>query len=61
VCVSSIGLAMGSVAHAYGLAVTGTMTVTTCMAFIVMRKLWKWSMPMALLFLVPFLALDILE
>jgi KUP system potassium uptake protein len=48
-----------ALAHAYGLAVTGTMIVTTCMAFIVMRKLWKWSMPMALLFMVPFLTLDI--
>jgi len=48
-----------ALAHAYGLAVTGTMIVTTCMAFIVMRRLWKWSLPMALCFLVPFLTLDV--
>ncbi|WP_425996453.1 potassium transporter Kup [Caulobacter sp. DWR1-3-2b1] len=48
-----------ALAHAYGLAVTGTMIVTTCMAFIVMRRLWNWSLPMALCFLVPFLTLDI--
>jgi KUP system potassium uptake protein len=48
-----------ALAHAYGLAVTGTMVVTTCMAFIVMRRMWKWSLPMALCFLVPFLALDL--
>jgi KUP system potassium uptake protein len=48
-----------ALAHAYGLAVTGTMCVTTCMAFIVMRKLWNWSLPVALCFLVPFFALDL--
>jgi len=48
-----------ALAHAYGLAVTGTMIVTTCMAFIVMRRLWKWSLPQALCFLVPFLTLDV--
>ena len=48
-----------ALAHAYGLAVTGTMVVTTCMAFIVMRKLWNWSMPVALCFMVPFMTLDL--
>ncbi len=48
-----------ALAHAYGLAVTGTMIVTTCMAFIVMRRLWKWSLPQALCFLIPFLTLDV--
>lgn len=48
-----------ALAHAYGLAVTGTMIVTTCMAFIVMRRLWNWSLPQALCFLVPFLTLDV--
>jgi KUP system potassium uptake protein len=48
-----------ALAHAYGLAVTGTMVVTTCMAFIVMRRLWNWSLPVALCFLIPFLALDL--
>ena len=36
---SSSGLAA-----AYGIAVSGTMVVTAIMAFIVMRKLWKWSL-----------------
>ncbi|HJV42547.1 potassium transporter Kup [Caulobacter sp.] len=48
-----------ALAHAYGLAVTGTMVVTTCMAFIVMRRLWNWSLPVALCFLVPFMVLDL--
>ncbi|MEH0195202.1 potassium transporter Kup [Caulobacter sp. CCNWLY153] len=48
-----------AMAHAYGLAVTGTMVVTTTMAFIVMRQLWKWQLPAALAFLIPFMALDL--
>ncbi|PIC02169.1 potassium transporter Kup [Caulobacter sp. X] len=48
-----------ALAHAYGLAVTGTMVVTTCMAFIVMRRLWNWSLPASLCFLIPFMALDL--
>jgi KUP system potassium uptake protein len=47
-----------ALAHAYGLAVTGTMAVTTIMAFIVMRHLWKWSLPASLAFLIPFMMLD---
>jgi KUP system potassium uptake protein len=32
-----------ALSHAYGLAVTGTMVVTTTLAFIVVRRLWKWG------------------
>lgn len=45
-------------AAAYGIAVTGTMVVTTCLAFIVVWKLWNWKLPAAILFILPFLALD---
>lgn len=45
-------------AAAYGIAVTGTMVVTTCLAFIVVWKLWKWKLPFAAAFILPFLALD---
>lgn len=48
-----------SLAVAYGIAVTGTMVVTTCLAFVVITKLWKWSVPKALLLIAPLLALDI--
>jgi|SRR5215217_644152 len=48
-----------ALAHAYGLAVSGTMVVTTIMAFIVMRRLWKWNLPTALAFLIPFITLDL--
>ena len=48
-----------NLAHAYGLAVTGTMVVTTSLAFIVVRWLWKWSLWTSLLFIAPFMALDV--
>ena len=49
-----------AMAAAYGIAVTGTMVVTTCLAYIVVRHRWRWPRPYALLLIVPFLALDLL-
>ena len=46
-------------ATAYGIAVTGTMVVTTMLAFVVVWKMWKWSLPGTLLLIVPLLALDL--
>jgi KUP system potassium uptake protein len=37
-----------NLAAAYGIAVTGTMLITTFLAFIVARYNWKWSLPAAL-------------
>lgn len=48
-----------SMAAAYGIAVTGTMVVTTCLAFIVLWKLWGWKPLLAALFIAPFLLLDV--
>jgi KUP system potassium uptake protein len=48
-----------ALAHAYGLAVTGTMIVTTCMAFIVARYMWKWSLPLVIAFIGPLFLLDV--
>ncbi|MBP2159946.1 MULTISPECIES: potassium transporter Kup [Asticcacaulis] len=48
-----------ALAHAYGLAVTGTMVVTTMMATVVMRQMWKWSWPAVLAFVIPFMILDL--
>jgi KUP system potassium uptake protein len=48
-----------SMAVAYGIAVTGTMVMTTCLAYIVLTTHWQWSMPKALLLIVPLLALDL--
>ncbi|WP_140984277.1 potassium transporter Kup [Asticcacaulis tiandongensis] len=47
-----------ALAHAYGLAVCGTMAVTTLMAVIVMRQMWKWNWAKVLAFMIPFLLLD---
>jgi KUP system potassium uptake protein len=46
-------------AAAYGIAVTGTMLVTTMLAFVVVWKLWKWSLASTLAIIVPLLALDL--
>jgi KUP system potassium uptake protein len=48
-----------SMAAAYGIAVTGTMVITTCLAFVVLWKLWKWRPALAMAFIAPFLALDL--
>jgi KUP system potassium uptake protein len=48
----------GALASAYGIAVTGTMVVTTSLAFIVVWKAWRWPLPLAALFIAPFLLVD---
>ena len=49
-----------AMAAAYGIAVTGTMVVTTCLAYIVVRHIWNWGRPAALALTMPFLALDLI-
>ena len=49
-----------AMAAAYGIAVTGTMVVTTCLAYLVARHRWNWSRPLALAVIVPFLTLDLI-
>ena len=34
-----------NLAAAYGIAVTGTMSITTILALVVARRLWRWSLP----------------
>ncbi len=48
-----------NLAAAYGIAVTGTMVITTILAFIVVRSVWKWSLPFSLLVAGGFLAVDL--
>ena len=48
-----------AMAAAYGIAVTGTMVVTTCLAFIIAWKFWKWEPVWTVLLIAPFLALDL--
>lgn len=61
-CVVVLVLAFGSSANlatAYGIAVTGEMLVTTILAFVVYRYLWKWSVPLALAMLAPLAVIEI--
>jgi len=51
---SSSGLAA-----AYGIAVTGTMAITTYLFYLVCRRRWGYSQPRALALLVPFLGIDL--
>ncbi|HEX5829943.1 MAG TPA: KUP/HAK/KT family potassium transporter, partial [Gemmatimonadaceae bacterium] len=44
---------------AYGVAVTGTMAVTTVLFYVVTRTHWGWSRPKSLAFLIFFLAIDL--
>ena len=47
-----------NLASAYGIAVTGTMIVTSALAFVVLWKSWKWPLPLAALTIAPFLAVE---
>jgi len=49
-----------AMAAAYGIAVTGTMVVTTCLAYIVVRHRWNWKRPTAIAVILPFLTLDLI-
>lgn len=48
-----------AMAAAYGIAVTGTMVVTTCLSFIIAWKFWQWNPVKTALLVAPFLSLDL--
>jgi KUP system potassium uptake protein len=48
-----------ALASAYGIAVTGTMVVTTALAFVVVWKSWKWPLWAAASLVAGFLAIDV--
>ena len=48
-----------ALAGAYGIAVSGTMAVTTLLAFAVLWKRWQWNPWLAGLLLLPFLLVDL--
>ncbi|HWF00638.1 MAG TPA: KUP/HAK/KT family potassium transporter, partial [Caulobacteraceae bacterium] len=48
-----------ALADAYGFAVTGTMSVTTALAAVVVRRLWKWSLWRTALVVTPLLTVDL--
>jgi KUP system potassium uptake protein len=49
----------GSLATAYGIAVTGTMVITALLAFVVLWKVWRWNPIAAGLLIAPFLLIDL--
>jgi len=62
--ICTIGLVVGfkkstNLAAAYGIAVTATMVITTMLAFVVERKLWRWSLGLAAAFSTMFLLVDL--
>jgi KUP system potassium uptake protein len=46
-------------AAAYGIAVSGTMAITTVLAFVVVRSLWQWSWPRTIAVLSVFAVIDL--
>ena len=48
-----------ALANAYGFAVTGTMTVTTALAGIVVRRLWGWGIFPTAMLVTPLIAVDL--
>lgn len=48
-----------ALASAYGIAVTGTMVVTSMLAFIAIWKVWRWSAVAAACLMGPFLLIDL--
>jgi KUP system potassium uptake protein len=48
----------GKLASAYGVAVTGSMLITTIVFFVVVRARWAWSLARALPFLLVFVTID---
>lgn len=59
-----IGLVLGfqsssNLAAAYGIAVTGTMVITTTLAFIALRNMWGWKRFNSRLAIVVFLSIDL--
>lgn len=59
VLVLAIGFgSSAALAAAYGIAITGVMIMSSCLAFIILWRLWKWPAPLAALTMLPFLALE---
>ena len=49
-----------ALAHAYGIAVTGTMVVTAVLAFFVVWRCWRWPLWAAVSIVAPFLLIDLI-
>ncbi len=63
VCVLGLVLAFGSsdnLAAAYGIAVAGTMVITTGLLALVARRVWRWSVPVTVVVIGFFLLVDLM-
>ena len=47
-----------NLAAAYGIAVTLAMLIDSVLIYVVMRRIWRWSRPVAVAIIVPLLAID---
>ena len=62
VCVLGLVLSFKSsdnLAGAYGIAVAGTMVITTSLLAVVARRLWRWSLPVTMAVIGFFLVVDV--
>ncbi|MER2508477.1 potassium transporter Kup [Amaricoccus sp.] len=48
----------GALASAYGIAVTGTMVITSILAIVVLRKVWNWPIAAVVAVIVPILVIE---
>ena len=48
-----------ALSSAYGIMVTGTMVITACLAGVVALRNWRWPLPLALVFLLCMLSIDV--
>ncbi len=48
----------GSLASAYGIAVTGTMVITSMLAFIVLNRVWKWPLWLTVAVILPIMVIE---
>jgi KUP system potassium uptake protein len=60
---ATLGLVLGfrssdNLASAYGVAVSGTMLLTSFLLFHAVREIWKWSLPLALAVMAPLAFID---
>ena len=61
-CVILLMLGFGSsarLAGAYGIAVTGEMLITSLLALVVFRLVWRWSLPFGLALILPLIAVEV--
>ena len=48
-----------NLSHAYGISVFGTMVVSSLLAYVVIRRHWRWGIPAAVAVILPFLVVDV--